>query len=59
MFKSIIMRSTRCLNMAFNLTKPSRALICLYDYVVDLTDHFADALVRESVACVYDIVAML
>ena len=63
MFKSIMMRFTNCLNMTFNLIKPIWALICLHDFtlesVVALTDHFANALVRENVACVYDTVAML
>ena len=51
------MRFTRCLNMAFYLTKPIWALICFHNVtwesVAALTDHFADALDRENVACVY------
>ena len=51
------------LNMAFSLAKPIWALICLHDVtwerVAALTDHFADAFVRENVACVYDLVATL
>ena len=46
----------------FYLTKPICALICLHDISQEnsasLTDHFADAFVRENVAQVYDIVAM-
>ena len=45
------------------LTKPIWALICLHDVtwerVAALTDHFADAFVRENVACFYDVVATL
>ena len=63
MFKSIIMRFINCLNMTFNLTKPIGPLIRLHDFtwetVVDLTDHFADALVCKNVACVFEVVAML
>ena len=55
------MRFTCCLNMAFSLTKPIWALIYLQDVtresVAALTDHFADAIVREDVARVYDVVA--
>ena len=58
-----IMRFTCCLNMAFNLTKPIWALICLHDVtresIAALTDHFADAFVREKVACVYEVVSTL
>ena len=47
--------------MAFSLTKPIWALICLHDVtlesIVVLTDLFADAFVRENVAHVYDVVA--
>ena len=57
------MRFTRCLNMSLNLTKPIKARICLHDVtresVAALTDHFADASVRENVARVYDLVATL
>ena len=49
--------------MAFNLTKPIWALICLHDVtqesVVVLTDHFADAFVCQNVVQVYDVVATL
>ena len=52
-----------CLNMAFSLTKPIWALICLHDVtresVAALTDHFADAFVSENVAHVYEVVATL
>ena len=47
--------------MAFSLTKPIWALICLHDVtlesIVALTDLFADAFVRENVARVYDVVS--
>ena len=59
----LIMRFTYCLNVAFSLTKPIWALICLHDVtwesVAALTDHFADAFVRENVPRVYDVVAAL
>ena len=49
--------------MAFNLTKPFWALICLRDItresIAALTDHFADSFVRENVARVYDVVATI
>ena len=49
--------------MAFSLTKPIWALICLHkvtlESVAALTDHFADAFVRENVACIYNVVATL
>ena len=52
----MFMRFTCCLKMAFSLTKP----ICLHDVtpksVAALTDHFADAFVRENAVRVYDIV---
>ena len=58
-----IMRSTCCLKMAFSLTKPIWALICLHyvtlESVEALTDHFYNAFVRENVARVYDVVATL
>ena len=58
-----IMRFTCCLNMDFSLTKYIWALICLHDVtgesVAALTDHFADAFVRENVARVYNVLAML
>ena len=58
-----IMIFTCCLNMAFYLTKPIWALICLHDVTQEsvgtLTDHFTDAFVRENVDCIYDIVATL
>ena len=45
-----ILRFTCCLTMAYNLTKPIWALICLPDVtgesIVALTHHFADAFVR-------------
>ena len=54
---------TCCLNMAFNLIKPIRALICLHDVsrecVVAFADHFVDAFVRKNVARVYDVVPTL
>ena len=57
------MRFECCLKMAFNLTKPIWALICLHDFtqerVVALTDHFADAFVCQNVVRVYDVVATL
>ena len=47
----------------FHLTKPIWALICLHDVTLEnvaaLTDHFANAFVRENVARVYDVVATL
>ena len=49
------MKFTCCLNMAFNLTKPLWALRYM---IKALTDHFAVAIIRENVACVYDAVAM-
>ena len=46
--------------MAFYLTKPIWALICLHGVtqksVVALTDHLANAFVRENVARFYDVV---
>ena len=58
-----ILRFTCCLNMAFNLTKPTLALICLHDVTCEsiaaLTDYFANAFIREKVARVYDLVATL
>ena len=55
------MRFTCCLNMVFELTKPIWALICLHgvarESVAALTDHFADAFVRENVARFYAVVA--
>ena len=58
-----IMIFTCCLKMAFNLTKPIWALVCLHDVtqesIAALTDHFVDAFVREKVARVYDVVATL
>ena len=51
------MRFTCCLNMAFYLIKPIWAQICLHavtwENVAALTDHFADAFVRENVARVF------
>ena len=45
------------------MTKPILALICLHDVtreiVAALTDHFAHAFACESVARVYDVVAMI
>ena len=47
----------------YYLTKPIWALVLLHDVTRDsvavLTDHFADAFVRENVARVYDVVATL
>ena len=44
-----ITRFRCCLNMAFGLTKPFWALICLHEVTLErdaaLTDHFADAFV--------------
>ena len=58
-----IMRFMCCMNMAFNLTKPNWAPICLHDVaqesVAALTDHFTNAFVRENIARVYDVVATL
>ena len=58
-----IMRFRCCLDMAFSLTKPILALICLHDLtwesVAALTDHFSDAFVCENVVCVFDVMAML
>ena len=49
--------------MAFSLTKPIWALICLHDITREslpaLIDHFADAFVRENVVSVYEVVARL
>ena len=49
--------------MAFSLTKHIWALICLHEVtrerVAALADHFADALVRENVGRIYDVVARL
>ena len=48
-----IMRFTCRLNMAFNLTKPVWALICLHNVTLGsdaaLTDHFAYTFVYENV----------
>ena len=53
----------KCLNMAFNLTKPIWALICLHDATLEsvaaLTDHFTDVFVHENVARVYVVGATL
>ena len=47
--------------MAFNLTKPIWARICLHDFtresVAALTDHFAIAFVPETAARIHDVVA--
>ena len=52
-----IMRFTCCLNMAFTWKSLNWALICMYDVTLEcvaaVTDHFADAFVREKVARVY------
>ena len=57
------MRSTCCLNVAFSLTKPTwPCFVCIKlhgESVAALTDQFADAFVRENVACAYDVVAIL
>ena len=49
--------------MTSNLTNPIWVLICLHDVtperVVALTDHFADAFVRENVVPIFDIVVTL
>ena len=48
-------------HQVFNLTKPNWALICLHDVepesVAAFADHFANAIVHENVARVYDVVA--
>ena len=58
-----IMRFTSCLNMAFNLTKPIWALICLHDLTLEriagLTDRFAEAFARVNVTRNYDVVPTL
>ena len=55
------MRFTCCLNMAFNLPKPKLGPELLHgvirECIAAMTDHFADAFVRENVAHVYDVVA--
>ena len=52
-----------CLNMAFNLTKPIRAMICLHDVtregIAAMTDYLADVFVHKNVAPVFHVVAML
>ena len=52
-----IMRFTCCLNMAFTWKSLNWALICIHDVTLEsvtaVTDHFADAFVRENVARVY------
>ena len=52
-----IMRFTCCLNMAFTWKSLNWALICMHDVTLEsvaaVTDHFADAFVRENVARVY------
>ena len=52
-----IMRFTCCLNMAFTWKGLNWALICMHDVtresVAAVTDHFADAFVRENIARVY------
>ena len=52
-----IMRFTCCLNMAFTWKGLNWALICMQDVtresVAAVTDHFAEAFVRENVARVY------
>ena len=51
------MRFKCCLNMAFTLKSLNWALICMHDFTLEsvavVTDHFADAFVREDVARVY------
>ena len=55
------MRFTCCLNMFFTFQSLNWALICLHDVAWEsfmaLTDHFADAFVRENVECIYEVVA--
>ena len=45
------------LNMAFTLKSLNWALICMHDVTLEsvaaVTDHFADAFVRDDVASVY------
>ena len=52
------MKFTCCLNIAFCLTKPIWALICLHNVslasVAALTDQLTDVFVRKTVARVYD-----
>ena len=52
-----IMRFTCCLNMDFTWKSLNWALICMHDVTLEniaaVTDHFADAFVRENVARVY------
>ena len=52
-----IMRFTCCLNMAFTWKSLNWALSCMHDVTLEsvaaVTDHFADAFVRENVARVY------
>ena len=47
-----IMRFTCCLNMAFNLTNPIWAMICLHDVtregIAAMTDYLADLFVRKK-----------
>ena len=51
------MRFTWCLNMAFTGKSLNWALVCMHDVTLEsvaaVTDHFADAFVRENVARVY------
>ena len=51
------MKFTCCLNKAFTLKSVNWALICIYDVTLEcvaaVSDHFADAFVRENVAHVY------
>ena len=52
-----IMRFTCCLNMAFTWKSLNWALICMHDVTLEsvaaVTDHFADAFIRNNVARVY------
>ena len=52
-----ILRCICCLNMAFTWKRLNWALICMHDVTLEcvaaVTDHFANAFIRENVACVY------
>ena len=52
-----IMRFACCLNMALTWKSLNWALICMHDVILEgvaaVTDHFADAFVRENIALVY------
>ena len=52
-----IMKFMCCLNMAFTWKSLNWALICMHGFTLEcvaaVTDHFANAFVRENIACVY------